>query len=240
MWVLPKGTFDSSGSQGLVGLAGGIGVRVLAMVAATSGGEDWGALAMGLLLSWEPRRTRVLLVRLAVLLAIAVAFQAALGLVAFALAVIAQTHPLEIPTGARQGYDPASVAVAGESAARWVPLTALAAADSYALAMLTRSTGWAIATAIGLIVVVESLIRGPWPWGSQWLIQTNATAWLTGGLDVRVHLTAPQSTAGLLPEGSTSPGYIRVDDARAMATMVIVVAVGCLISAWVLRSRDIE
>jgi hypothetical protein len=241
MWNLPKRAFDRSGFEGLVGLAGGIGVLVVAMLAATSGGADWGARTMGLLLSWEPRRTRVFLVRLGVLLVIALAVQAILGLLAVALgSVIAQAHPLDLPAGAFPGYDPASVSAAAESAARWVPLAGLAAAGSYALAMLTRSTGWAIAAAIGFVVVVESLIRGLWAWGSQWLIQTNATAWLTGGLDVLVDPAAAQTTAGFLPEGSTSPGYIRIDDTRGIATLVTLVAIGCLISWWSLRSRDVE
>ncbi len=241
MWMLPKRAFDRSGFEGLVGLAGGIGVLVVAMLGATSGGADWGARTMGLLLSWEPRRTRVFLVRLGVLLVIALAVQAILALLAVALgSVIAQAHPLEVPAGSIPGYDPASVSAAAESAARWVPLAGLAAAGSYALAMLTRSTGWAIAAAIGFVVVVESLIRGLWAWGSQWLIQTNATAWLTGGLDVLVDPAAAQPTAGLLPEGSTSPGYIRIDDTRGIATLVTLVAIGCLISWWSLRSRDVE
>ena len=207
MWLLPKRAFDRSGFEGLVGLAGGIGVLVVAMLGATSGGADWGARTMGLLLSWEPRRTRVFLVRLGVLLVIALAVQAILALLAVALgSVIAQAHPLDLPAGAIPGYDPASVSVAAESAARWVPLAALAAAGSYALAMLTRSTGWAIAAAIGFVVVVESLIRGLWPWGSQWLIQTNAAAWLTGGLDVLVDRAAAEPTTGFLPRGRPCPG----------------------------------
>ena len=241
MWLLPKRAFDRSGFEGLVGLAGGIGVLVVAMLGATSGGADWGARTMGLLLSWEPRRTRVFLVRLGVLLVIALAVQAILALLAVALgSVIAQAHPLEVPAGSIPGYEPASVSAAAESAARWVPLAALAAAGSYALAMLTRSTGWAIAAAIGFVVVIESLIRGLWPWGSQWLIQTNATAWLNSGLDLLIDPAAAQRTGVYLTDGVASPGYLRIDDTRAMATLVTMVAFGCLISWWSLRSRDVE
>lgn len=241
MWLLPKRAFDQSGFEGLVGLAGGIGVLVVAMLGATSGGADWGARTMGLLLSWEPRRTRVFLVRLGVLLVIALAVQVILALLAVALgSVIAQAHPLDLPAGALAGYEPASVSVAAESAARWVPLAALAAAGSYALAMLTRSTGWAIAAAIGFVVVVESLIRGLWPWASQWLIQTNATAWLNGGLDLLIDPAAAQRTGVYLSDGVASPGYLRIDDTRAMATLVTMVAFGCLISWWSLRMRDVE
>jgi hypothetical protein len=116
----------------------------------------------------------------------------------------------------------------------------LAAAGSYALAMLTRSTGWAIAAAIGFVVVIESLIRGLWAWGSQWLIQTNAAAWLNSGLDLIVDRAAAERTTGFLSEGSTLPGSIRIDDTRAMATLVTMVAFGCLISWWSLRMRDVE
>ena len=65
IWTLPKRPFDRTGLEGLVSFAGGIGLLVAVMLAATSGGADWGARTMGLLLSWEPRRTRVFLVRLA-------------------------------------------------------------------------------------------------------------------------------------------------------------------------------
>jgi hypothetical protein len=242
LWNLPKRPFDRSGFEGLVGLAGGIGVLVMAMLAATSGGADWGARTMGLLLSWEPRRTRVFLVRLAVLLAVALAIQAILLLLAVALgSVIAQAHPLDLPAGEWPiDLRPVDTGEALQAAARWVPLAALAAAGSYALAMLTRSTGWAIAAAIGFVVVVESLIRGLWAWGSQWLIQTNAAAWLTGGLDVMVDRAAAERSTGYVTEGSTLPGYIRIDDSRGLAVLVAVVAVGCLVSWLSLRSRDVE
>ncbi len=44
----------------------------------------------------------------------------------------------------------------------------------------------------------------------------------------------------MLPEGSPPPGYLRIDDVRGLAMLVSVVAVGCLISWWSMRSRDIE
>jgi hypothetical protein len=57
---------------------------------------------------------------------------------------------------------------------------------------------------------------------------------------VLVDPAAAQPTAGFLPEGSTLPGYIRIDDTRGIATLVTLVAIGCLISWWSLRSRDVE
>jgi hypothetical protein len=241
VWSLPKRAFDRGAFESLVDLAGGIGVLLVVMVAATAGGADWGARTMGLLLSWEPRRTRVFVVRLEVLLMIALAVQALLVLFAVAAgSVIARAHPLELPAGVVPGFEPASVSEAAQHAARWVPLAGLAAAGSYALAMLTRSTGWAIAAAFGFVIVIESLIQGLWPWGSQWLIQTNVTAWLTGGLDVVVDRAAAERGAATLTDSSAVPGVVRIDDSRGLITLLAMVAVGCVISWWALRTRDVE
>ena len=154
--------------------------------------------------------------------------------------MIARRTLLDLPAGALAGLRARRRERGRGVRCPLAPLAALAAAGSYALAMLTRSTGWAIAAAIGFVVVVESLIRGLWPWGSQWLIQTNAAAWLTGGLD-RSRRPARRATDRRVPsEGSTLPGYIRIDDTRGIATLVTLVAIGCLISWWSLRTRDVE
>jgi hypothetical protein len=246
IWNLPKRPFDRTGLDGLVSFAGGIGLLVTVMLAATAGGADWGARTMGLLLSWEPRRTRVFLVRLFVVLGMALAVEAAVVLIAVALgSVIASAHDLVLPAGTTvPGYEAVDLGDAAELALRWLPLAALGAAGSFAVAMLTRSTGWAIGALIGFVAVVESLIRGLWPWGSQWLIQTNSAAWLTGGLNLLVDRAASERSGGYseLSEGADQlpPGYIVISDARGLGTLAFVVAAACLISWISLRQRDVE
>lgn len=246
LWALPKRPLDQSGLEGFVGFAGGIGLLVAVMLAATTGGADWGARTMGLLLSWEPRRTRVFLVRLVVVLGVALAVEAAMVMLAVALgSVIAGAHDLVLPAGTTlPNHQAVDLGQAAELALRWLPLAALGAAGSFAVAMLTRSTGWAIGALIGFVAVVESLIQGLWPWGSQWLLQTNAAAWLTGGLTKLVDRVAAERAGGYsqYSEGSDQlpAGYIVISDIRGLATLAAIVAVACLVSWISLRRRDVE
>lgn len=242
MWALPKRPFDRNGLEGLVSLAGGIGLLVAVMLAATAGGADWGARTMGLLLSWEPRRTRVFAVRLGAVIGVALAIEAALVLVAVGLgSLIADAHDLVLPAGTTvPNHQPADLGGAVELALRWLPMAALGAAGSFAVAMLTRSTGWAIGALIGFVAVVESMIQGLWPWGSQWLLQTNSAAWLTGGLTKLVDRPAAERTGAYLVEGQMPPGYIIISDTRGLATLAAIVAAACLVSWLSLRKRDIE
>lgn len=248
-WSLPARPFDRTGLEGLVSFAGGIGLLVTVMLAATSGGADWGARTMSLLLSWEPRRTRVFLVRLGVVIGGALALEAVLVLLALGLgAVIADAHNLVLPAGSAP---PPEVQVpdlgdAGELALRWLPLAALGAAGSFAVAMLTRSTGWAIGALIGFVAVVESIVQGLWPWGSQWLLQTNGAAWLSGGLTWLVDRAAAERASGtgggavLETEGDLLPGYIVITDIRGLTTLTALVLAVCAVSWISLRRRDVE
>jgi ABC-2 type transport system permease protein len=243
IWTLPRRPFDRTGLEGLVSFAGGIGLLVAVMLAATAGGADWGARTMGLLLSWEPRRTRVFSVRLVVVLGVALAVEAAMVLLAVALgSVIAGAHDLDLPPGTTlANYQAVDLGEAVELALRWLPLAALGAAGSFAVAMLTRSTGWAIGALIGFVAVVESILQGLWPWGSQWLLQTNAAAWLTGGVTKLVDRAAAERSGGYaeLADG-LPPGYIVISDTRGLTTLATMVAVACLVSWITLRQRDVE
>lgn len=246
IWALPRRPFDRTGLEGLVSFAGGFGLLVTVMLAATAGGADWGARTMGLLLSWEPRRTRVFLIRLIVVLGTAVAVEAVMVLLAVALgSMIAGAHDLALPAGTTLlNYQPAALGDAAELALRWLPLAALGAAGSFAVAMLTRSTGWAIGALIGFVAVVESIIQGLWPWGSQWLLQTNAAAWLAGSLTKLVDRAAAEGSSGYVEYSGGADqlpaGYITISDTRGLATLAGIVLVACLISWISLRQRDVE
>ena len=82
-----------------------------------------------------------------------------------------------------------------------------------------------------------------WPWGSQWLLQTNAAAWLTGGLTKLVDRTTAERTGAYLTnasEGDLPPGYILISDTRGLTTLAAIVAAACLVSWMSLRQRDVE
>ncbi len=247
LWNLDRRPFDQDSFQGLLSFAGGIGALVCLLLAATTGGADWGARTMGLLLSWEPRRTRVFLVRLLVVVVLALLVQGLLLLIALGLgSLIAGAHDLDVTAAAQlgEGLTPANLGDASELALRWLPLAALAAAGSFAVAMLTRSTGWAIGASIGFVAVVESVVQGVWAWGSQWLVQTNIAAWLSGGITWVVDRNAAQQGYGALGpdegENVVPPGSIVISDTRGLATLAALVIVAGLLSWISFRRRDVE
>jgi hypothetical protein len=228
--------FTGGDFAALLGLAGGLATVVSLLVAASAGGADWGARSMGLLLSWEPRRLRVLLARLGVTLLIALVFTAlAVGLAWLAGRFIAGAH----------GWDPATQLTAdlagpdlgdmGELALRWVPVGMIAAAAGYGVAMLTRSTGWAVGGLIAFGIVLGPVITGLWAWGSQWLPQVNAVAWLQGGTQWPVDQRLVYS--GGEPGG---PGWIWLSQGRALLTMLVMVLALLMAAAASLKWRDVD
>ncbi|MCU0283413.1 MAG: hypothetical protein MUD13_05865 [Candidatus Nanopelagicales bacterium] len=241
IWALPKRPFDQGAFEGLLTFAGGVGVLVAIMLAASAGGADWGARTMGLLLSWEPRRLRVFLVRLVVAMVLGTLVIAWLGLLAVGLGVaIGSAHGLAADAvGAFGGWQPVSASDGTQLAVRWLPLAALAAAGGYALAMLTRSTGWAIGAAIGFVAIVESIVQNLWTWGSQWLIQTNIAAWLSGGIQWRVEANPVTYGSGPVLD-ELPPGTIVITDTRAIAWLSGLVLVGVLVSVLGFLRRDVE
>ena len=241
LWYLHRRPVDQSTLQGMVGLTGGISLLVALLLAATTGGADWGARTMGLVLSWEPRRSRVFLVRLVVAALVALLLQAVLLLLTVvAGALIAGAHDLAPDAAAALGssFEPVDLGAVQEFALRWLPLTALAAAGSFAVAMLARSTGWAIGASIGFVAVVESVLGALWPWVSQFLVQTNVGAWLSGGVNVMVDRAAAQ-TSGFVPEGQTA-GFVHISEVRGLTTLAVV-ALTVVVLSWIaFRRRDVK
>ena len=237
-WYLPHQPFGQDSLNGLVSFAGGIGLLVALLFAATTGGADWGARTMGLLLSWEPRRTRVFLVRIALAVLIAVAVE--LALVALAAGIgwgIGGAHGIDpdVATRLADTYRAPDLAATTELVLRWLPLTALAAAGSFGVAMLTRSTGWAIGASIGFVAVVETVLQLAWPWASQWLVQTNMLAWLQGG---RLQMVSRQPV--VYDDAAIAPGVIMITDTRALLTLSVIAALAVLAGWIALVRRDVE
>lgn len=242
-WNLHRQPMGAGEVTGLIALAGGIGLLVALLLAATTGGADWGARTMGLVLSWEPRRTRLFLVRLLVIVVVTVLVEAVLVAMAFGIgSAIAGAHGVDDGLlGQIQGsYQPLVPSDAWQFAQRWLPLTALAAAGSFAVAMIARSTGWAIGASIGFVAVVESVLQLVWPWGSQWLVQTNIMAWLQGGTDVMVNRAAAQQDLGYGAVMESPAGYIHLSDTRALTTLAVVALTAVLIGWIAFRLRDVE
>jgi hypothetical protein len=173
----------------------------------------WGTIAT--LLTWEPRRVRVLLVKVAVIVAatfvLFVAVQAVLGLV---LALVAATRGTTEGTGTVTWFR--SV---GGVAARSAALGAFAAAVGIAIATVGRNTAAALGVGFVWFGVVEGIVRGLRPAWQRWLVGDNAAVFLSGVDDRYPPLHRTTTSSGLL--------------LLAYAACLVAVAVG-----W-FRARDL-
>jgi len=178
-------------------------------------GADYTSRALTTLLTWEPRRSRVLGAR-----ALACALVTAALSLATLLAVTLALLPAALVHGTGASLTASSLVSASATALRCALLAAAASVIGVSLAALGRSTAAAIAALVIYLVVVEQTanIVAPSVWRS--LIVADSLSWMMasphigggqGGGSVRGHTVA---TAGLLLLGA-------VVVIHALATVVL-------------------
>lgn len=138
-------------------------------------GADYTSRALTTLLTWEPRRSRVLSAR-----AIASALVAAGLSLATLLALTLALLPTALAHGTGVHLTTSAFASASATALRCALLAAAASVAGVSLAALGRSTAAAIA---GLMVylVVEQAANGLTPSVWRWLIVADSLSWMTAG-----------------------------------------------------------
>lgn len=193
--------------------AGVLMIVALAAGASTTGAE-WKAGTVTTLLTWEPRRTRVVGAKLgaAGILAAVIAL-ALLG--AFALAFL----PTVALKGTTEGADGEWLGAALAGSLRIAAVTGLAAVLGAAMAMIGRNTSAAVGVALGYFVFFETLVRGMRPRLQHWLLSENVATFLTGE-----RLEGVRSAA--------SP-------AGAAVTLVVYLALVSLAAGLLFTSRDL-
>ena len=138
-------------------------------------GADWHAGTVTTLLTWEPRRLRVMMAKLAgcltvvFLLVIAVQILLAGGL-ALAAAV----------RGTTEGVDVAWMRHTAGIALRVAVLSGVGSAIGFAIASVARNTAAALGLGFGYTVIVENLVRGLRPQWVPWLVGDNAVMFISG------------------------------------------------------------
>ena len=136
------------------------------ILGASAIGADWHAGHVTTILSWEPRRGRVLFAKIAAALTgvfvLSLAIQALLGI---ALAVAAAG------AGSTAGADAAWLAESTGVALRVAALSTIFAGFGFGLASAGRNTAVALGVGFGYLVVVENLVRAQW---TPWLLTDNA------------------------------------------------------------------
>jgi ABC-2 type transport system permease protein len=185
------------------------------VIGASSVGADWQVGTMAALLTWEPRRVRVLIVRIAVVVAsvfaLAVALQSVLSLaLAAAAALRGTTVGTESPW--LTGVLGTVLRIAGASAfGAWLGVT---------LAMIGRNTAAALGVAFGYLAIVESLMRSFIPKISGSLLSTNLVVFVDG-------------RAGTSETGST------IAVGGASITIALYAGVLLIVALALFRTRDV-
>ncbi|MCW2616491.1 MAG: conserved rane protein of unknown function [Frankiales bacterium] len=160
------------------GAAGAAGVTaVLAfLLGATYVGAEWSSRAMVALLFWEPRRVRVMAVKLGVLVAGAALLAVVAQLLWWGTAAVmasrlGTTGPLP------SGFYPDLLGRQG----RAVVLTVLTSLLGFGLSNLVRNTGAALGVGFLWLAFVENVVRSLRPSWQQWLLSDNAAALMSDG-----------------------------------------------------------
>ncbi len=161
------------------------------MIGSSSMGAEWQSGSMATLLTWEPRRLRVLLVRSAVVAAIvfilAVAMQAVLGGLLWFAALWRGTT---LGAGATLLRHVVGVTV------RVATVASLTALLGVAIATIGRNTAAALGAVFVYLAVVESLLRALPPRFTPWLLGSNTVVFIDGRPGVPATSTMAVITVG--------------------------------------------
>lgn len=200
--------------EGLLLIPGTLLPLGAAIAAASLLGAEWHAGTMTTLLTWAPRRLRVLGSKLGTAAALAALISLGL-LVVFSLALL----PTMLVKGSTQGADGAwAVGVAGV-ALRIAGVAGLAALLGGALAAIARSTGFAVGVALGYLAVVEPIMRGLKPAWVDWFLAEN----------IGRFVTARPLSASMIDKST----------AAAALLLLTYAAVAAAVAMWLFHRRDV-
>lgn len=157
------------------------GVPLLALawlIGATSVGAEWHNRTMTTMLTWEPRRVRVLAAK-------ALATGTIVFVWAFAMqaAIAGAFYPAAEFEGSMSGVDAAWWGDIGLQMLRFAGIAVVAALMGLSLATIGRNTAAALGVGVFYLAVVEGLIRAFRPSWIDWLVGDNIGLVLAGSLE---------------------------------------------------------
>ena len=176
LWnYVPHGTFGLIAlPQALQGTAF-IFIVVGLVIGASLIGADWQSGTIGTLLTWEPRRIRLFVVRVIVVCVgvflIAVLLEAWLTAL---LALVASSR------GSTAWLDSSWVKDSLKTAARVAGMASFGTLLGLSVSMIGRATGAALAVVFVYLAVFESLVRAIHPSAMKWLLGPNIAVFLNG------------------------------------------------------------
>jgi ABC-2 type transport system permease protein len=202
------------------------------LLGSTLGGADWGAGTMGTLLTWEPRRVRVLLTRAVVVALIA------LGVTIFLQVVVSVSF---WAAAALRGSTQTSPGLWRDTVEQILRNSALAAGFSVvavSVATVTRSTAAAVGALFGYLVIVEGFLASLWTDLQPRLLIHAATV-----VASQKPLLDPKASATFGPDGtlievSNNGVLLSVRGAWVVLGIWVAGLLGCALLAF--RQRDVS
>jgi ABC-type transport system involved in multi-copper enzyme maturation permease subunit len=194
---------------GLLVVIGGL------LLGASFVGAEWHAGTMTTLLTWEPRRVRVLMAK-SIVAAVCVFVLMALLLLLFALALTLVASTRGITDNLGEHF---LRSVAGTTL-RVAACSSAGALVGMGIAMLTRSTAGAVAIGFGYLAMIEGFVRALRPGWQHYLLADNIAVVVTG------------SDSGIM--------RVPVTFTHAAVTVLIWVAALTGVAAVAFRSRDVN
>ena len=224
----PAFTLGSDLPNGAQALGGGT-AALLFLIGATVIGAEWSSRSIVALLFWEPRRLKVMAVKLLVTALGAALLAAAAQAAWLATAnVLARTNgTTEVPAG----FWSETLQLQG----RLVVLGVIVALLGFGIANLIRNTGAAMGAGFVYFAVVENAVRAfRMPW-SQWLFTENIAAFMSEtGHKISIY------TERMTPEGLMSTErIINVAPGRGLATLLAYTATIVALGVVAFKRRDL-
>ena len=156
-------------------------------------GAEYKAGTTTTLLTWEPRRVRVMTAKL-----LAAAIVAALSYVALQVVLGASLLPVVRIRGADTGLDSEFYRLVGGLLLRGGLLTGVCAVLGASIAALGRNTTAAVAVVLGYIAVAEPILRGLRPGWAPWFLIENIVIVVSGGAQSVPHTSRSAASALIL------------------------------------------
>ncbi len=174
-YYLPSDSFNLSGLPDILSHTSILVILGALLIGASLTGAEWHAGTMTTLLTWEPRRMRVLAVKATVAVAVIATLAVVLFTVlSFVLWLVAATR------GFTGGIEGAFVRSVVSVILRASAAASVAGIVGLAIAMLGRSTTAALGIGFAYLGVLEGLIRGLRPNLQPWLFGDNMAIFVNG------------------------------------------------------------
>lgn len=162
--------YERMGEEGLLGTAPLLMIIGM-LIGASFIGAEWQAGTMTTLLTWEPRRLRVIASKM--LAAVTGAISIVFLLQAFLLLVLL---PVAIARGTTEGVDADWIVQAAATAGRISLGAGICTLLGFSIATIGRNTAAALGAGFAYFAIIESLLRGFKPQWQPWFVADNLIA----------------------------------------------------------------